>query len=99
MNGQYLLNYANYIELDSVLTDMELILTEQRIKHRDRDFSEQIRRIETLQKFKQKWIETMEENKVLNDLVFKVTKNFHLMDEKIHKLEQENTNLKKDIIL
>lgn len=92
-------DYATDLELEMALDQMDLLLVEAKLKSREKDFTEQDKRMEILRKFREKWLVTREDNRVLNELVFKVTKDFHLMDEKIRKLEEENKNLKLDIIL
>lgn len=84
-------------ELTWVIAQMEIKLQEAKEKKPDFDYSEPELKIRILEDYRRMILAVIEENRTLNGLVFKVTKEFHLKNEKIEQLEKENIALKKAI--
>ncbi len=84
------LNYTElYLRLQWAIGSMEVMLSDAKIKAPDRDYSESEKRIGILNEFKESYLEVIEENRIVHNMNFKVTKQFHIMDDKIKKLEAQ----------
>ena len=103
---------ATNLRLEWAVSDMEVKLIEaiqkdvkngathlEFINGENDKYKEVEKRIKIIREFQQSWLETIEENRVLDNLVFRVTKQFHIMDEKIKTLEKENETLKQNITI
>lgn len=92
-------------EITWVIAQMELKLHEAKQKNPDKDYSDPELKIRILEDYRAMILAMTEENRVINNLVFKVTKTFHrqvfLLDKqkiKIEELEKENAKLKEQCL-
>ncbi len=86
-------------ELVWVISQMQDRLFETKTKFPLKDYSDSQLKIKILEDYRVITLGVIEENKALNSLIFKVTKEFHIMSEKIALLEKENKALKENINL
>lgn len=92
-------------EITWVIAQMEIKLHEAIQKNPDRDCSDPELKIRILQDYRAMILGMTEENRVLNNLVFKYTKEIHRRDflleknkTKIEELEKENAKLKEQCL-
>lgn len=84
-------------ELQWVIAEMETKLIEAKRKFPDKDYSEAELKIHILKDYRGVLLEVLEENRVLNSLVYKVTKQFHIMQQKLDEKDKEIERLQKEL--
>lgn len=89
--------YQNYIEFSDLIISMREKLLAAKQKSLNTNFDDAERKIENLEKLQTLYHKMYQSQISLENYNFKITKQFHIMDEKIKLLEQENKQLKENI--
>ncbi len=81
--------YSDYSEFSAIIHGMQMKLTEAIRKNPGGNFDEAHGKIEKLMDLRSKYHKVYQTALSLDNMNFRVTKNFHNMDEKIKQLEEE----------
>lgn len=84
-------------QLEGLISSMESILHEAKIKQPAGNFEAQKERIRVLREFQYEYLETIEENRLLNKKLFESTERVVRQTDILNKLMEENQALRKNI--
>ncbi len=99
-------NIQTNAKIEYVISEMEILLNEAKKSSPTKDFATQTERIKSLREFQHDFLETVEENRIVNKMygkIFAQNSQYEIalieLTKERDKLKEENINLKSDIIL
>lgn len=99
-------NIQTNAKIEHLISEMEILLNEAKKSSPSKDFAPQLERVKSLREFQFEFLETVEENRIVNKMygkIFSQNQQYEIALMELTKerdaLKQENINLKSDMYL